>query len=322
MRVLHVVHQGAEIRLEGENLTVWAGRQRLGLARIPLLEAVVLHGGVHLTTAAASRLLAEGIDCVYLSQHGRFKGRLETLRSQAAARRVRQAMAAARPEAQLKAARMIARNKHASQVRVLRALRLEIPHHFLWAGESLDGVTSLPELQGLEGYATRLYFSSLRAALPKAYGPWTRGRRPARDGVNALLNYGYAILQSRVHSAVCTVGLDPFIGFLHLPNRPRPSFVLDMMEEFRPLVVEFSCWRLLQELGDGWWGMEGGMARLGESAKRSLISAVEGRLGSYTVHAPTNSRVTIERAIELQVRDFAAGLEGDWGRYRPLRQRG
>jgi len=65
--------------------------------------------------------------------------------------------------------------------------------------------------------------------------------------------------------------------------------------------------------------VEEGAARLSEDAKRALIEAMEGRLASQTVHAPTNSRVTLERAIELQVRDFAAGLEGASGRYRPLR---
>jgi CRISPR/Cas system-associated endonuclease Cas1 len=93
-----------------------------------------------------------------------------------------------------------------------------------------------------------------------------------------------------------------------------------MMEEFRPLVAEYTCWRLLRHLGDtGWWTLENGAARLTDAARRALIEAIEGRLASQTVHAPTNSRVTLERAIELQVRDFAAVLEGSWGRYRPLR---
>lgn len=320
MRVLHVIHQGAEVRLEKGMLAVWAEGERVGLARIPLLEALVLHGGVHITTAALSRLIAEGVDCVYLAQNGRFKARLETLASPAAARRVRQAFVAAQPGGRLRPAKAIVRNKAAAQLRVLRALRLETPARLLWAAGGLGTAATLAEAQGLEGYASRLYFAALKGALPPGLTGWTRQRRPPPDGVNALLGYAYAILQSRVHSAVAVVGLDPYIGFLHPPGRGRPSLVLDMVEEFRPLVAEYTCWRLLRRLGDsGWWTVEDGSARLTDEAKRALIEAVEARLSSYTVHAATNSRVTLERAIELQVRDFAAGLEGDWRRYRPLR---
>ena len=321
MGVLHVLHQGAELRLSGETIGVWVDGERVSIAKIPLLEAVVLHGRVHLTAPVVARLLCEGIDCAYVTTRGRFLGRLEALASPAARLRALQALAFAHPRHRLTAARAIARHKVLSEWRVLRALRCEPPLGIEWLMERLRTAESVPEVRGIEGYATRRYFSALRARLPEGFSRWTRRRRPAPDGLNALLGYGYAILQSRVHAAVAVVGLDPWLGFLHHVGRPRPGFVLDMMEEFRAPVVDYTCWRLVQELGpDGWWEASSEGARLSDPARRMLIERIERRLASFTLHGPTKTRVTLERAIELQIRGFAAVLSAGRRAYRPLRE--
>jgi CRISPR-associated protein Cas1 len=321
MEVLHVLHQGAELRLSGETIGVWLKGDCLSVARVPLLEAIVLHGRVHLTAPVVSRLLAEGIDCAYVSTSGRFLGRLESLGSPAARLRALQALAFVRPQLRLSAARAIARHKIISEWRVLRALRCQTSLELDWLLERLRSAGSVPEVRGVEGYATRRYFSALRGRLPESHQRWTRQRHPAPDGLNALLGYGYAILQSRVHAAVAVVGLDPWLGFLHQVGRPRPGFVLDMMEEFRAPIVDYTCWRLLQGLGaSGWWEPTPQGARLGDQAKRTLIEAIERRLASQTAHGPTKTRTTLEGAIELQVRGFAAVLSGGRRAYRPLRE--
>jgi CRISP-associated protein Cas1 len=156
--------------------------------------------------------------------------------------------------------------------------------------------------------------------LPSERAGWKRGHRGARDGLNALLNYGYAVLESKVESAVLTVGLDPNLGFLHQLGRPRPAFVLDMMEEFRPLLVDFTCWRLLPRLGpeSGWFGASD-HHRLGEAARRALIGALERRLAAQVLHAATRARVTLRRAIELQVAAFGAMLHNGRRRFVALK---
>lgn len=320
MGVLHVLSQGAELRLSGETVGVWLDGERISVAKVPLLDAVVVHGRVHLTAPLVSRLLAEGIDCAYVTSKGRFLGRLESLRSPAARLRALQALAFGRPAYRLRAARAIARHKILSEWRVLRALRVRPSLSLDWLAERLAASASVPEVRGVEGYATRRYFAALRERLPAELQTWIRRRHPAPDGLNALLGYGYAILQGRVHAAVGIVGLDPWLGFLHQVGRPRPAFVLDMMEEFRAPVVDFTCWRLVHELGpQGWWQQGERGARLNDDAKRALIDRVERRLASFTLHGPTKTRVTLERAIELQVRGFASVLSAGTRTYQPLR---
>jgi CRISPR-associated endonuclease Cas1 len=41
-----------------------------------------------------------------------------------------------------------------------------------------------------------------------------------------------------VQNAVNIVGFDPYLGYLHFDRYNRPSLALDLMEEFRPLVVD------------------------------------------------------------------------------------
>ena len=68
----------------------------------------------------------------------------------------------------------------------------------------------------------------------------------ASDEVNALLNYGYAILESEVRKDINAVGLDPAIGFLHELDDSKQPLVYDMQELFRWL-VDLSVIQLLEE---------------------------------------------------------------------------
>ena len=107
----------------------------------------------------------------------------------------------------------------------------------------LDNIADPAVLLGTEGQAAVLYFGQfnrmLKAPTP---GPTfefkTRNRRPPRDPVNALLSFGYAVLLKDSFSALCTVGFDPYCGFFHVGRHGKPSLALDLMEEFRAVIVD------------------------------------------------------------------------------------
>ena len=67
----------------------------------------------------------------------------------------------------------------------------------------------------------------------------------ASDPVNALLNYGYAVLESMVRSDINVVGLDPSIGYLHEIAPSKHPLVYDLQELFR-YVVDYSVIELLE----------------------------------------------------------------------------
>jgi len=67
----------------------------------------------------------------------------------------------------------------------------------------------------------------------------------ASDPVNALLNYGYAILESMIRKDINVIGLDPSIGYLHEIAPSKHPLVYDLQELFR-YVVDYSVIELLE----------------------------------------------------------------------------
>ncbi len=106
-----------------------------------------------------------------------------------------------------------------------------------------------------EGNSAILYWSELRKVFNKLYPEFRftdrNGRRHswntnASDEVNALLNYGYAVLESEVRKDLNSIGLDPSISFLHELSNGRASLVYDVQELYRWL-VDLSVIQLLEE---------------------------------------------------------------------------
>src|SRR6266542_1904245 len=76
-----------------------------------------------------------------------------------------------------------------------------------------------------------------------ACAPWRTCRCPRRmtpptDPINALLSFGYTVLTNQIVSLVHAVGLDPGLGVLHQPGFGKPALALDLIEAFRPIVVD------------------------------------------------------------------------------------
>ena len=67
----------------------------------------------------------------------------------------------------------------------------------------------------------------------------------ASDPINALLNYGYAILESTVKKDINAIGLDVSIGYLHEIAPSKHPLVYDLQELFR-YVVDYSVIELLE----------------------------------------------------------------------------
>lgn len=79
-----------------------------------------------------------------------------------------------------------------------------------------------------EGIAARLYFKTL-------FGKeFTRDRNAG--GINAFLNYGYAILRAATVRAALSSGLFPALGIFHHHRSNAFPLADDIMEPFRPFV--------------------------------------------------------------------------------------
>jgi CRISPR-associated protein Cas1 len=177
---------------------------------------------------------------------------------------------------------------------------------------------SLDYLLGLEGAIAAHYFAHFGSLLrPRDIdASWAfddRNRRPPRDPVNALLSFGYAMLVKECSVALMGEGLDPWWGFYHQPRHGRPALALDLMEEFRPLIVDSA---VLTSINTGMVGRTDFLRSstgcvMKDTGRKAFIRAYEARLDQMATHPLFDYRCTWRTLIRVQARLLARWLRGD-----------
>lgn len=88
-------------------------------------------------------------------------------------------------------------------------------------------------IMGIEGSGGRIYFEVVSSLMPEKYKFDGRSRNPSKDEFNALLNYAYGVLYSKVEKACIIAGLDPYVGIIHTDHYNKKSLVFDLIENYR-----------------------------------------------------------------------------------------
>lgn len=328
MTTLYVREQGAHVAREGERIRVMRGQDTLHEAAARDLEQVVIYGNVQVTTQAAALLVQHDVDVIYYSSHGRFRFRLLQSGSRYARLRQVQLRLSDDPAATLVMAQAVVRGKLENQARLLQglaegkpALQRALPGIRQMTAGSAQSRT-LDELRGFEGKGAAFYFEAMKTLIPPAWGFHGRAYYPPPDPWNATLSFGYSLLLKDVGAAVQMVGLDPYVGFFHALEANRPSLLLDLMEEFRPL-VDGVCLGLLAQakLPLAEYRQRTGEERpveMGPALLPVLIEAYEQRLEEKERYVLSGEQTALRRCLELQVRQMAALVLGQARSYRPL----
>ena len=151
--------------------------------------------------------------------------------------------------------------------------------------EKQDISKSIKQLMTYEGRIAGIYHDNMTTIFHKLYPEFNfTGRKNksnsrnynASDEINALLNYGYAILESEIRKGINSVGLDYSIGFLHEINQSRTPLVYDIQELFRWL-IDASVIQLLEEKKikkSDFIITENYHTRLGEDVAKLLIEKI------------------------------------------------
>lgn len=169
-------------------------------------------------------------------------------------------------------------------------------------GERMQDVAS--SLMGLEGSASKLYFSSLNFFIPERLRFAERSQHPARDVANALLNYGYGVLYGKVEGSLIRAGIDPYIGVLHRDNYNRPAMVYDVIELYR-VWVDYVVYTLLAQdvvTDDYYSRKDDGSCWLEGLGRRVLIQSLNDYLDVTTGDGPNR------RSRATQIFHYAQGL--------------
>lgn len=247
MAIVYVTEQGAVVSLVRARLEIRKRRELLESVRLDHIEQLVLYGRIQVTTQALHALLARGVDTTLLGRGGAFLGRITGSLSRNVELRHTQLARLNDPAFALHWARAVVAGKlenqrallqryqrHCHDPRIPRALvTLRLCLEWLPEADTLDAV------RGLEGAGAAAYFAAF-PALVTAEGITfeKRLRRPPPDPVNILLSFGYTLMGNMIHGLLETAGLDPYVGALHALAYGRPSLALDLLEEWRPAIVD------------------------------------------------------------------------------------
>lgn len=330
MHPVYIVEQGAKLGVESRLLVVEKDGQALQKIPMVKIEAVVLFGNVAVTTPALKRLMSEGKDIVFLTLDGEYCGRVVGPQSTYGQLRHLQYGRFGDKAFAAGLARLFVRGKLLNmRTLLLRYSRKEHEEAFRAVAENLGTMAkaaseapTVQALMGLEGAGTAQYFSVFKHLF---HGDWhfeKRVRRPPTDPVNVLLSFGYTLLLREMEAAVNLVGLDPYLGFLHGLAYGRPSLALDLMEEFRPIVVDSVVLRACNtgQVTPAHFHKGDSAERpvvLDDAGRRAFLQAWETRLSEKFRHPDSQESVTYRRVFELQVRSLARHIKGE-GTYRPF----
>ncbi len=148
---------------------------------------------------------------------------------------------------------------------------------------------------------------NLEAQAAQRYWPALFGREFRRergaDGINALLNYGYAVLRAAVARAVVASGLIPSLGVFH-SNRSNPFCLADdLLEPYRPY-VDWRVRLLADEAGEEPAALENRTIRATLLSLFNETVLVDGRRNPLllAIHA---SAASLARALTEGERDLA-----------------
>jgi len=172
-------------------------------------------------------------------------------------------------------------------------------------------------LLGYEGNIANIYFSAFDYLVNGTIKFEKRTRRPPKNEFNALLSFGYTILLNLVRTAVNIVGLDPYFGCYHSEEYGRPSMVLDLMEEFRPVAIDYLVINTLNKniISKNDFIIDEENEELPVSlsiyGRKKYISLIEKRFNSYFWYEPKKRKMLLKDIVRYQAYLFAKAIIED-----------
>lgn len=317
MTTLYLTEPGTVVQCRNESLVIkQQGKQQS--CRLTEVTMVVVMPGVQLTGATIAELLDRGIETLFLRRDGQFRGRLQGQFPTNPTIRLAQyqtvntvfgmAIAQQLIRGKIRNQRvLLQRRNRATQGRITELVEaIDLMGAYQMQVQNASTPPSRDELMGIEGIAARTYYQALQHWFPPQWGFRGRNRRPPRDPINALLSWGYGVLLSRVFAACVQAGFDPYLGFFHATEPYRPNLILDVMEEFRPVVVDQAVISIIQsdllDAADFQPSPDGAGIWLDTTAKKLFLRELEGQFRTALIYPPQNRRLTINQIILEQSR--------------------
>lgn len=336
LNTLFVTSEDAYLALETENVAVYIGEEKKAQYPLLVLESIISFSYKGASPALMGACARNGIQLVFLTPRGRFLARVCGQEQGNVLLRKEQY----RLSDDLEKSCHIARNFIFGKVynqrwvleRTLRDHRMRVDSAALEsASQALAGLlpaieteTDLDALRGLEGEASVRYFRVFDEMVLNQKADFLfdgRNRRPPTDNMNALLSFAYVLLSSDCASALESVGLDSYVGFMHRDRPGRTSLALDLMEELRAPMADRLCITLVNNrvLQDKHFErQESGAVFLGEDGRKLFLSAWQTKKKEEITHPYLKEKMAWGLVPYVQSLLLARCLRGDLDGYPPF----
>jgi CRISPR-associated protein Cas1 len=336
LNTLYVTSEDSYLSLDGENVVIFNQTQEMG--RIPLhnLEAIVSFGYRGASPALMGGCAGRNISLCFLTPQGKFLARVTGSVKGNVILRKRQYEASIDSDISLGIARNCILGKVYNSRWVLEratrdhGLQVDVEQMKRASGFLKDSLgyieicTDMAQLRGYEGEAASVYFGMFNQMILQQKKDFVfsgRNKRPPLDNVNAMLSFVYTLLTGMVASALETVGLDPYVGFMHTDRPGRVSLALDLIEELRPVLADRFVLALINRkmiTGKDFTKKEDGVVLMSDKARKNLLTEWQNRKKDVITHPYLGEKVEWGMIPFVQAMLMARFLRGDIDEYPPF----
>lgn len=333
LNTLYVTSENSYLSLDGENIVVFEEKTEVG--RLPLhnLEGIVSFGYRGTSPALMGACAERSISLCYMTPQGKFLARVTGKTKGNVLLREQQYASSKNEEISLS----IARNCIIGKVYNARwILERAIRDHSLQmdvdkvknASDKLrnslkyiQNCQSKEQLRGYEGEAATVYFGVFNELIlqqKKDFIFGERNRRPPLDNVNALLSFVYTLLTNSITSALESVGLDPYVGYLHTERPGRASLSLDLIEELRAVLADRFVLSLINKKmvnGKSFVRKENGAVLMNDEARRKILTEWQNKKKETLTHPYLQEKIEWGMVPYVQAMLLARHLRGDLDGY-------
>ena len=187
--------------------------------------------------------------------------------------------------------------------------------------EYIQNAKSMDQLRGYEGEAASIYFGvfdELILQQKKDFVFQGRNKRPPLDNVNAMLSFVYTLLTNQITSALETVGLDPYVGYMHTDRPGRASLSLDLIEELRAVMADRFVLSLINKKivsGKNFTRKENGVVLMDVDLRKKLLSEWQNKKKEIITHPYLKEKMEWGMVPYVQAMLLARFLRGDLDGY-------